>query len=291
MNDNDPAVGVLPSHVKLGFVPSLYPLDKLHWPLGQPDRLRGKRLRHLKPSDHLLLPPRTTSYYRPGFGTKAKVSVVIVEPRIVQERHIRKLRRFHNRFFRVLTVVEEDLIDLIPNGVLFPFGSTWINDWRQVDTTKTRMISLIASAKRAQPGHLIRHEIVDWARRDSIDLDALGGGYQPFDHKQDGLAPYRFSVVIENGFEPNHFTEKLIDAILCECVPIYLGCPNLDRFLDTSGMIICNDENDIRKAILNASETLFQSKLPALRAIKEEAARLGNLEKRAALILLQEDTA
>jgi hypothetical protein len=290
MHQKDPAVGVLSAAAKLGFFPSRYPLDKLHWPLGQPDRLLGKQLKDLNRNDHLLLHPRTTSYYRPGFGTRAQVSVMVLEPRIVHERHIEKLRRFHWRFNKVLTAVEDDLITHIPNGMFFPFGSTWVKNWDRLDVSKTRMTSLIASAKRSQPGHLVRHDIVDWARANAVDLVALGGGYEPFEQKQEGLAPYRFSVVIENSNEPNYFTEKLIDAILCGTVPIYLGCPNIDRFLDTSGMIICKDAADIRRAVKGATDQLYQSKLPALRAIQDKAAYWGDIEGRAARAILASST-
>ncbi|WP_238704928.1 glycosyltransferase family 10 domain-containing protein [Parasedimentitalea marina] len=289
MPQDNPTVGILAPAAKLGFVPHLYPLDKLHWPLGQPERLLGKQLKDLGRKDHLLLPPRSTSYFRPSFGTRAKVSVMVLEPRIVQERHIQKLLRFHWRFHKVLAAVEDDLIAHIPNGVFFPFGSTWVDNVDSLDLTKSRMTSLIASAKRSQPGHLVRHNIVDWARANEMDLVALGGGYHPFENKHEGLAPYRFSVVIENSNETNYFTEKLIDTILCGCVPIYLGCPNIDRFFDTSGMIICKDENDIRHAVENASEQLYQSKLPALQAIRDKAAHWGDLEGRAARALLASD--
>jgi len=285
MAHDTPAVGILPHTEYFGYFPSSYPLDRLHWPLGQPKRLIGKTLRHMGRQDHLILYPRSTSYYRPWFGTRARVSVMILEPEVVHRRHMDKMRRFHRRFHRVLTA-NEALVADIPNGRFFPFGSTWVPDWRDVDVTKTRMVSLIASAKRSQPGHLPRHEIADWARTAPVEFDAIGRGYKPFDRKSEGLAPYRFSVVIENSREPNYFTEKLIDAILCEAVPIYLGCPNIDHFLPTDGMILCNDTDDIRNAVLHASEALFEEKLPALRAVKERAAELGETEKRAALAVL-----
>ena len=103
-----------------------------------------------------------------------------------------------------------------------------------------------------------------------------------FDAKADGLAPYRFSVVIENVREQNYFSEKLVDAVLCNTVPIYWGCPNIDRFIDPSALIICTSEDDIRQAINEASEDEFQSRLPALQALQPEVAAYGNIEERAA---------
>ena len=285
MVEDQPAVCILPSHLKLGFFPGAFALSEMSWPLGQPERLKGKHLRDLTPNDHLILHPRTTSYYRPGFGTRAKVSVMVVECELIHKRHIEKLHRFHKRFYKVLTV-NEALIHAIPNGVLFPFGSTWVPNWQDVDVSKSKDISLIASAKRSQPGHITRHDIIEWANRNNLPVDAIGGGYQPFDQKSDGLAPYRYSVVIENTREINYFTEKLVDCILCNTVPIYYGAPNIERFFDTSGMILCKSEDDIKNAIRNATPELFAQLSPKLSTIRQTAAHYGDLDGRAAHIVL-----
>lgn len=168
------AIGFLDHSQKLGPFPGRFPLDKLIWPLGQPAKLRGQSLRDLEAIDHLVLPPRTTNYFRPSFGTKAKVSIMVLEPRIVQQRHIARLRRFYRRFESILTFYPE-LLDL-PNARFLPFGSTWIPDWRNLEIKKTKNISLIASARRTQPGHHIRHSIVAWARDQGVELEALETG-------------------------------------------------------------------------------------------------------------------
>lgn len=285
MTKHAPAVAVLPYGTKLGARPGRFSLDALNWPLGQPDRLRGKTLRDMGQDDHLVIYPKGSVHFRPSFGTPAKVSMMVVEPQAVQARHFRHLRWSHHRFFRVLSA-QEDFLATIPNGLFFPFGSTWVPEWRDLDTTKRANISLIASSKRDLEGHVLRHDIVEWAAQADIALDVMGRGYKPFDRKSDGLAPYRFSVIIENVREPNYFTEKLVDAILCECVPIYWGCPNIGRFMDAGGMILCKSAAELHEAIRSADETLFAKKLPALRAIKEKAAHWGDLETRAAEAVL-----
>ena len=210
---------------------------------------------------------------------------MMVEPPPVQVHHVKLLKLFHWRFFRVLTVVQ-DLLNVIPNGVFFPFGSTWVPDWQTTNITKTRMVSHIASNERLLPGHLLRHEIAAWIQTENLNVDLIGRGYRPFSRKSDGLAPYRFSVIIENSIEPGYFTEKIIDAILCETVPIYLGCPNIEQFLDTRGMIICKNASDIRRAVLSLSIEQYLEKLSYLRAIKDSAAWYGDYETRAARIVL-----
>lgn len=278
-------VAILPNGQKLGTRPGALPLDGLIWPLGQPAQLRGGCLRDLRPDDHLIVFPRETLHVRPSFGTRARVSIVIMEPAAIHGVHLKLLRLTWRRFHRVLTT-DEALLASIPNGIFFPFGSTWVPDWQSIDTTKVKMCSLIASPKRSQEGHLLRHAIADRIMADGLEIDLMGGGYAPFKHKADGLAPYRYSLVIENVAERNYFTEKLIDAVLCDTVPIYWGCPNISDFLDTSGMVICKGEADLRRAIDAMSEADYAARLPALRAIRDKAAHYGDIFTRAAHAVL-----
>lgn len=286
MSDPSGTVAVLSPTMKLGTRPAQIALDDLIWPLGQPGHLKGKQLRDLSRDDHLIVFPRDTHYLRPGFGTKARVSLLVMEPAAIHGHHLKLLRLRWRRFHRILCT-DEALLAAIPNGVFFPFGSTWVPNWRDLDLTKTRMCSLIASAKRSQEGHVLRHEIADWINREGPEVDLMGGGYAPFGDKSDGLAPYRYSVVIENVREKNYFTEKLIDALLCKCVPIYWGCPNIGDFLDTSGMILCNNASDIQTALRRMSAEDYTSRLPGLTAAEAQADKYGAIFTRAATAILE----
>ncbi|WP_138932958.1 hypothetical protein [Roseovarius arcticus] len=281
-----PKVAILPQDLRLGMRPGAIPLDQLLWPLGQPSGIKGRTLSDLEAHDHLIVFPRRSMHWRPGFGTQARVSIMVMEPGAIHSGHLKALRRSYKRFYKVLAHNDE-LLSAIPNGAFLPFGSTWVTDWRTLDTQKTRMISLIASNKRSQVGHRLRHRIVEWAAGAGVDMDVMGRGYTPFTTKSDGLAPYRYSVVIENVREPNYFSEKLLDAVLCRTVPIYWGCPNIDDFLDTSGMIVCQSEKDIRAAILTTSAEDYETRVPALDAIQEKAAEYGDFYGRAARAVLQ----
>ncbi|GHF54759.1 hypothetical protein [Seohaeicola zhoushanensis] len=281
----EPAVAVLPygHHQKSGLQAT--PVDELIWPLGRPDWLYGGTLADLRPQDHLLLYPRTLTHFRRRSGISARISLMLVEPTVVHARHYALLRLTWRRFFRVLTF-NEDLLRQIPNGVFFPLGSTWVPEWRELDVTKDRMCSLIASAKRDSEGHQLRHAVADWIRATGQDVTLLGGGYAPFDRKSEGLARYRYSVVIENVRERNYFSEKLLDSVFCSTVPIYWGCPNIEDFIDPEGMILCASEDDIRRAVAAASEADYAARLPALQALQQVLAPYAQVEERAARALL-----
>jgi hypothetical protein len=277
----DPAIAVLPYGRQLGPRLAGVPVSDLVWPLGCPRRLEGARVGDMGVDDHLIVFPKTMTQLGLRRGTRARISLVLGEPSVIHAKHLALLRLTHRRFWRVLSF-NETLLARIPNGIFFPLGTTWVPEWRDLARDKTAMCSLISSAKRDSTGHKLRHQIAGWAQSTSQDIAVMGRGYTPFERKADGLAPYRYSVVIENVREKNYFSEKLVDAVLCNAVPIYWGCPNLERFMDPAGIIQCRSGDEIRRAILAMSEEDFAARLPQLQDIQPVLAGYCDLEKRAA---------
>ncbi len=117
----------------------------------------------------------------------------------------------------------------------------------------------------------------------------MGRGYKTLERQADGLAPYRYSVVIENVQERDYFSEKLIDAILCKTVPIYWGCPNIGDYFDPGLMIVCNSEQELRAAVLAADQVGFEDRRNALEAAKPDAIVYSDIAGRAARSLLAAD--
>ncbi len=247
-------------------------LDDVYFPLGRPERLAGGRVADLGRDDHLVMRPGTGLWTSLGRGVRAKLSIAIVEPKALHRRHMLFSRLVHRRFHRILTC-NEDLLKSVPNGVYFPFGGTWVPEWCELDLTKSREISLIASAKRDLIGHKLRHEMADWIKTSGAanDIDVIGGGYKPFDRKAEGLASYRYSLVIENVQERSYFTEKLIDAFLCRTVPIYWGAPDIADFFDPAGMIVCNTADDLKAAISRAGPEDYGARQGAMARNLERA--------------------
>ncbi len=299
ISDIHPAVAYLPHGHRMLFGGRRIKLNSLSFPLGRPQRLGGDTmtLHDLKSSDHLIVHPRKLIVRRRGVnishrfirtitGIRAQISLLAAcEPLILHAHYIQSLFESHKRFYRILTR-NEDLINSIPNGVFFPFGSSWISKLDELEIMKTRPCSLIASSKNSLPGHRLRHRIIRWAKDTGIEIDALGQGYQPFQPRAAGLAPYRFSVVIENTQEKHYFTEKIVDAILCKTIPIYWGCPNISDFFDVSGMIICKSEADLCHELTKISNEKYLKLLPKLCNAWSQAAHWADLEGRAARAVL-----
>lgn len=259
-------------------------LDKLAWPAGRPDRLTRGTVADMRGDDHLLAYVSSRLLYMPRPGVRAQISTMIVEPQAVHGRHMTWLKLFWRRFFKVLTS-NYGLLARLPNSERFLFGSTWVPDWRDLAIDKIHMVSLIASGKTHYPGHKLRHQVAARLRDRGIEADILGRGYAPFGTKSDGLAPYRYSIIIENVREPGFFTEKLIDALLCETVPIYWGAQDIAEIFEPGGMIICNSLDDIEVATRSISKDDYRSRLEFIVRNKEKAARYANQELAAVRIV------
>ena len=146
---------------------------------------------------------------------------------------------------------------------------------------KSRELSAVVSAANWLPRHRQRLDFALHVLPAIGDFDHYGRGIPPGPHvrgdiadKADGLLPYRYTFNAENSLEPNYFTEKVLDAILCECLCFYDGCPNLEAFLDPETFIrVSMDAPDealeiIRSAIATNE---WERRLPA---IKEQKRRL-----------------
>lgn len=113
---------------------------------------------------------------------------------------------------------------------------------------KQRLVSCVASAKRDLPGHKLRDDFVCQLEDnfDSVDVYGRGRKVELGNGKWDGIAPYHFSIAIENTIENGYFTEKILDCFLAMTIPIYFGAPDIsDHFPD--GSFIALDSLDPAK--------------------------------------------
>ena len=101
---------------------------------------------------------------------------------------------------------------------------------------KTGDLSWITSNLAWLPGHKKRMEFLD-ILKSQVGFDLYGRGFQPVDDKWDGLAPYRYSIAVENFRGDWYWTEKLMDCYLAWCMPIYCGCEKIDRFFPKDSFV------------------------------------------------------
>jgi hypothetical protein len=139
---------------------------------------------------------------------------------------------------------------------------------------KSMNISSVMSNRKQLPGHILRHEI-----RNEVEsfVDYLN---PPMNKKVDALKDYRFEIVIENEDSPN-FTEKLLDSMLCGCIPIYWSNTS-DEYLDVfdkSGIELFSSKDEIVSKIKSGyfNEELYNSKMDAIKNNFEVAQKFVSL--------------
>ncbi|MBN8218019.1 MAG: hypothetical protein J0L75_15360 [Spirochaetes bacterium] len=90
-------------------------------------------------------------------------------------------------------------------------------------------LSVITSNKAFSPAHRRRLQFclrLKEVFKDRVDL--FGRGIRDFDDKWSVLAPYPFTVAIENDRLPWWITEKLLDPYLALSFPLYFGAPEAE---------------------------------------------------------------
>lgn len=128
-------------------------------------------------------------------------------------------------------------------GLLWYYGGT--RDRGAYDTlaaaappTKARLLSTVCSTKAMK--HTLHSLRLDFTRRlqaDLPELDVFGYGMGKLADKADALDSYNYHLAIENHASDHHWTEKLADAFLGFCLPLYFGCTNLDEYFPSDSYI------------------------------------------------------
>jgi len=183
--------------------------------------------------------------------------------------------------FKKIFVSDKQLVGFSPVFEYCASGSNlpWIPDTEYGVYPKSKLVSMVASAKRMTKGHIIRHEYAD---RFKENLDLFGGACgsprlpdtdptRPWMSKMYGLKDYMFSVVVENDFYDNYYTEKITDCFATGTIPVYAGSPSIGELFNMDGIIILDSNFDINML----TEDLYKSKL---NAVHDNLNRVINLE-------------
>jgi hypothetical protein len=101
---------------------------------------------------------------------------------------------------------------------------------------KERHVSWITSNKANFQGQKDRltflHRI-----QGKVQFDLFGKGFSYVEDKWEALAPYRYSLVVENFRNPYYWSEKLADCFLSWTFPIYFGCSRITKYFPKDSLI------------------------------------------------------
>jgi len=208
-----------------------------------------------------------------NIDSKIKVAWLI-ESRAISPHIYENIKSLYDKFDYIFTHDKELLYsdhkdDSEPQETKFhftPLAGHWIKD-KQV-YPKTKNLSIIASNKRMTTGHNLRHSIINQYRE---HMDVYGNGYNAIVDKLEGLKDYRFQIVIENLKYDYWFTEKLIDVFVTGTIPIYYGCPSINNFFNTEGMLQFDDEKDFELLLPLLTEEYYNDRLDVVKENYETA--------------------
>ena len=144
---------------------------------------------------------------------------------------------------------------------------------------KTDDISVICSNKAMIGGHRRRLRFVERLLELS-PMPRFGGGFRDLPDKWEGLAPFRYSVAVENSRHDHYWTEKIADCFLAGTVPIYWGAPNIRDYFPEEAMILIDTLDPVEVARIiktEATPEAYQRRLPALREAKRRVLEEYNL--------------
>lgn len=169
------------------------------------------------------------------------------------------------------------------------YDSLWAEPMVKPESSADIRLSAVVTGKRLSPGHHLRLDFLHYLEQRGTPVDIFGSdnrerfvnyrGRLPDHDKRDGLYPYRYTLAVENSVQKNYFTEKLVDAVLSECLAFYWGCEELEQYIDPEAFIRLplhdfeHAAHIIEAAIANHE---WERRLPAIRRAKREI--LDNLQ-------------
>ena len=169
----------------------------------------------------------------------------------IAEDNMDKVDYFFTYDHILLEKFPDKAIYVVDNAIYLPLDKIKLYD-------KTKLMSMIYSWKSWTPGHMLRHQLAE-----SIEgLELFGtGANKPLKSKDEGLADFQFSIVIENTRNPMYFTEKILDCFATGTIPIYWGCPNIGDFFNKKGILSFEKIEDLQELFAKLHDPEYYNKL------------------------------
>jgi len=183
---------------------------------------------------------------------------------ITDEAH--EMRLYNQAFldqFEHLWAVRSDLhhkhISTIHEPLIWYFNKSRAELENMKTVAKLHDLSVVASDLTSLDGHKRRFAFVNKMIGHFKDsLHVYGRGFNSVDDKWRAIAPYKYSIAIENNVIPHYFTEKLTECFLSYTMPIYFGCPNIKEYFDERAMILI-DINDYKASIETIERAIHEN--------------------------------
>lgn len=158
-------------------------------------------------------------------------------------------------------------------GLPWFYGKTY-EEARNLPSAKNKMLSTVCSSKRQKHTlHHLRYSLTQILKKEIPDMEVFGHGHREIEIKALALDAYEYHLAIENHLAPHHWTEKLADAFLGGCFPIYFGAPNVYDYFPEESLALVDIRNQA-EAIDEIQQLVHSDKAKKSRPAIKEARRL-----------------
>jgi len=198
---------------------------------------------------------------------------------------------------------DNEILDNCSNAKKLLYGGTWLNrgcfshpdGLGEYDSSKKIFnevekefsVSFLASWYNInRPGYMFRNSV--WSERDKITIPkkfytsvkSFRNAPNPLPTgEKEVLFNSMYHICIENYSIHNYFSEKIIDPMLTETIPIYWGCTNITDYFNKDGLILVKDTDDMIEKINLLTEEYYYSKIDAVKENKQKAIEYATFDK------------
>ena len=113
-----------------------------------------------------------------------------------------------------------------------------------IRSKKTNIMSIMVSHKSYTLGHKYRHALVSYILKHRMPIDIWGNGaknyqkhypennniYGDFKSMAEMCENYMFTIAIENTSHDHYFSEKIVNPLLYDTIPLYWGCKKIEEY-------------------------------------------------------------
>lgn len=159
----------------------------------------------------------------------------------------------------------KELVEKYDKCHMLPFVHTTIKKEDRGVHQKSKLVSMIASAKFDTESHRLRHEIVK-NLSEKRNIDVWGRGYKPFpsNGKIFCLKDYMFSIDVENSVMDTYFGHA-IDIFMTGTIPIFRGGRTISEHFDANGVIFFDTIEELDEILKNLTFEDYYSRLDSVK--------------------------
>lgn len=130
------------------------------------------------------------------------------------------------------------------------------------DLNKTDEMVWVTSNLHTSSGHYLRMKVVAQLQNSFVKI--YGRGINPIDDKYAVFKSAKYVIAFENYSHEGYWTEKITDAYLSYCLPIYYGATDIDTYFHPLSYVKLNPRSKTLLADLEAvvNKNLWQERLP-----------------------------